>query len=97
MIVPQPRDKGVGEERVRKTGSQVSYWSGQVGFRGVGREITALPLAALGRKGWLWPPCTAKAAAQYGTESILLRPQTSRKILPLVLSPRFHPRDAARK
>jgi len=51
-------------ERVRKTGSQVSYWSGQVGFRGVGREVIALPhLGALGRKGWLWLPCRAKAAA----------------------------------
>lgn len=36
MIVPQPRDKGWGEERVRKTGSQVSYWSGQVRSRGCG-------------------------------------------------------------
>lgn len=42
MIVPQPRDKGWGR-RVRKTGSQVCYWSGQVGSGGVGREITALP------------------------------------------------------
>lgn len=39
MIVPQPRDKGRGEERVRKTGSQVSYWRGQVRSRGCGEAL----------------------------------------------------------
>lgn len=54
----------MGKKRVRKRGSQVSYWSGQVKLRGDGRETTALlprgekstvsPGGALGSKGWLW-------------------------------------------
>lgn len=85
-IVPQPRDKG-WRRRVRKRGSQPSYWGGQMewgvqeGDHSVVTWGKRRALFLLGDPGEeaLALPCRAKDAVWYGTERILLRPPTVQK------------------